>query len=164
MEIENIINNVLPLFGVLIGGLITYVVQSKSIKETQKFEQKKIINEKNQRDEEIKFKAYNKVLLNDGVEPIHIWDMHHGGELDYKNYVKYVRPELYNVYHLLDKEIAKELIKIENIFARQNAWEEADEGDQESLSQSYLNIINTIKQKYKEQHELNQNVGASIHP
>ena len=88
---------------------------------------------------------------------IHTWDMHHGGELDYKNYVKYIRPELYNVYHLLDKEIAEELIKIENIYARQEALEEGEEEDQEHLSNSYQKIIKIIKLKYKEQHELNQN-------
>ena len=73
MALADIWNNVLPLVGVLIGGLITYFVQTKSIKEKQNFEREKIRNENVQRDKEIKFQAYNKVLLNDGVESIHTY-------------------------------------------------------------------------------------------
>lgn len=143
-------NMIMPLIGVLIGGLITYIVQTKSIKETHRFEREKIREEDTKKNKELKFKAYNEVLYNDTVEAINVYDMHSGWELNYKNYAKFVRPVLFNIYHLLDEEIAEELLRIENIYTRVEATGEPEEDDENNLSKSYDKIKILMRGSYGE--------------
>ncbi|WP_422123720.1 hypothetical protein DHX103_02605 [Planococcus sp. X10-3] len=156
MAWSDVMNMALPLVGVLIGGWITYLVQTKAIKENQTFELNKIKQENIQKDNEIKFQTYNKILLRDGTYRILVWDNHNGYKLIRDNYVEYVRPLLFEIYHLLEKEIADEFNNIEDIYDRQLGEEEPQVGDKEALSDSYKNIIERIKRRYREQHVSNQ--------
>lgn len=81
-------------------------------------------------------------------------DLHNGPtDLNQKNYNEHIRPLLFDIFHLLDDEIAKEVNYIEDIFERQFVMEEEDPSDGEDLSNSYLKIINLIKEQFKELRE-----------
>lgn len=151
MTTAEVMNMILPLVGVVIGGLITYFVQTKAIRETHKFEREKIEEENIKKDKELKYQAYNQILLNDAIESINIYDFHHGWELDYNKYAENIRPVLFKVFHLLDGKVADELLKIENTYAKIEALGEPEEGDKENLSESYNKIKEIIRHTYKDE-------------
>ena len=151
MTLSEVMSMILPLIGVVIGGLITYFVQTESIKENHKHELKKIEEENIKKNREMKYQAYNQILLNDAMKSINIWDMHHGWELDYNKYADYVRPILFNVFHLLDEKVADELLKIENIYSKIEAIGEPEDGDENSLGESFNKIKIAIRHSYKDE-------------
>ena len=154
MTTTDLMNMILPLVGVLIGGLITYFVQKKAIKEAHDFEREKIREENLQKDKEIKFQTYNKILYSNGSYIFSEWSLN-GNMLNKQNYLKFIRPVLFEIYHLLDKEILVEFNKIEEIYSRQS--EKGDlETDKKNLHDSYIKIIETIKRKYKEHQKLQE--------
>lgn len=157
MTFKELLILILPLLGVYIGGWISSNGQIKALKETHDFEREKIREANIKKDKERKFQAYNQVLLNDASESINIYDFHNGWELDYNKYANNVRPVLFNVFHLLDKKVAEELLKIENTFTKIEALGEPEEGDKEELSKSYLNIKEMIRHTYKDEFEMKQN-------
>jgi len=149
------ISSVLPLLGVIIGGLITFYIQKNSLGKTHAFEREKIRLDNIAKDEEEKFKAYNRILLNNALHKVWEWDPNKGGEIDYAKYIKYIRPVLFDVFHLLDKKVADELDFIEQVYERQHYEEDEQIDDRKDLSDSYLNIIAIIKQQFKNHRESN---------
>ncbi|CAH0321855.1 hypothetical protein SRABI84_05299 [Peribacillus simplex] len=146
------------LGGVVVGGLITFLIQNHSIRKHQKWEREKIQIDNHDKDQSEKFKKYNKILELDGTYAIHTINLHTGGRLHRKPYVEHIRPILFEIYHLLDEEIANELNNIEEIYERQHVLEEAEPTDKSNLSNSYAKIISAIRQKFKEYREANQNI------
>lgn len=51
---------------------------------------------------------------------------------------------------MLDENIAKQVNRIEEIYERQYAMEEADPGDDERLSKHYVTILQLIKHEFNE--------------
>lgn len=163
--LKEIIIMILPLIGVLLGGVITFYAQQWSLKKTQNFEREKIEQDKQQFNENLKFKAYNTILINSGTYQIHLYDKETNGELDYEKYVKYVRPVLFEVFHLLDPEIRQELINIEYIYEGKpfKKGEEA-ESDKKKLRTHYVKIIQHIIAKYEEYNKKENNPDVVVQP
>lgn len=157
MGIEEVMNMIMPLIGVLIGGLITYFVQTKAIRETHKNERKKIEKENIKKEKELKYQAYNQILLNDAIESVNTFDLHYGWELNYNKYAENVRPILFKVFHLLDGKVADELLKIENTYAKIEAMGEPEDGDKESLGESFNTIKKVIRNSYKDEFDKRKN-------
>ncbi|MGY6211457.1 hypothetical protein ACXEO8_15925 [Cytobacillus firmus] len=147
---ELFINTLPSMLGVVVGGLITFFIQQSSIKKQLEWEREKMELDNFQKDEDRKFETYNKILQADGDHIIHDINYHTGaGKLQTKAYNEYIRPLLFDIYHLLDEDVAEEVENIENVFERQYIMEEEDPTDKEVLSKSYLKIISLIKQEFK---------------
>ncbi|MFK9119087.1 hypothetical protein ACJEBK_19690 [Peribacillus frigoritolerans] len=154
------------LIGVVIGGLITFFIQRSTIKKQQKWDREKLRIDNFYKSEAEKFKTYNKILEIDAtVEIHHHYDSIEGGyRLDLKKYFTYVRPLLFEIFHLLDDEVATEVNKIEYIFEREYMTGEEQPSDKKNLSDSYLKIIKLIKQQFKEYRKSNANLTLSKTP
>lgn len=147
------------LLGVVVGGLITFLIQQVTLRKQQNWDRKKLELDKFYKDEDRKFQAYNKILQMDGTYRIHTIDHHTGdGELDEKNYNEYIRPILFDIFHLLDENIAKQVNRIEEIYERQYAMEEANPDDDEKLSKHYLTILQLIKHEFNELRKLKEKI------
>ncbi|MGG0412965.1 hypothetical protein [Peribacillus simplex] len=153
---DDILKGLPSLIGVVIGGLITFFIQRSTIKKQQQWDREKLRIDNFYKSEAEKFKTYNKILEIDATRLIH----HHydsidgGNKLDKKNYDTYVRPLLFEVFHLLDREVAAEVNKIEDIFEREYV-KGTEPSDKKNLSDSYIKIIKLIKQQFKEYRESN---------
>ncbi|MEH7126518.1 hypothetical protein V7127_25330 [Bacillus sp. JJ1773] len=152
-----IIKDALPLLGVIVGGLITFLVQNNSIRKNQRFEREKLQKDELNKKDEKKFQVFNEILHLNTKLRVQTHDMRYGPELDEKKYVEHIRPLLYEIYHLLSEEIINEVEKIEDVFDRQYALEEEAEDDAELLGQTYRKIIFLIKQEFKAHREAELN-------
>lgn len=143
---EGIIDIVPTLASILIGALLTFFTQNYILQRQRNWERERIEDDIFNRNQDLKFQVYNKVLQLHGHYPIHEISHYSGeGDLYTENYHKYVRPTLFEIYHLLDVEVANEVDTIDNIFEKTVALGEVDEDDERSLSESYIKIINNIK-------------------
>ncbi|MRU07824.1 hypothetical protein EKU36_26545, partial [Bacillus anthracis] len=64
------------------------------------------------------------------------------------------------IYHLLDESITRKIEKIEYIYEKQFAMEEAEEGDIETLTENYQRIIEIIKKDFD---NLRKSTNNSVH-
>ncbi|MRS10844.1 hypothetical protein EKV65_26130, partial [Bacillus anthracis] len=62
--------------------------------------------------------------------------------------------------HLLDESITRKIEKIEYIYEKQFAMEEAEEGDIETLTENYQRIIEIIKKDFD---NLRKSTNNSVH-
>jgi hypothetical protein len=149
----------LPSFvGVVIGGLITFLIQIITIRKQQKWERNKIELDNFYKDETIKFQTFNKIFQLDGKYSILDIDLHYGPELNQENYFEHIRPLLFEIFHLLDDNMAKEVNNIEGIYERQYVTEDEDPNDKESLSQSYSKILQLIRKQFNDFREIRKNI------
>ncbi|KRF52724.1 hypothetical protein ASG98_19655 [Bacillus sp. Soil531] len=146
------------LLGVIVGGLITFFIQQITIRKQQSWEKKKLELDNFYKNEEIKFKTFNKILELNGEHQVLEYDIHQGPELNYNKYIKYIRPLLFEIFHLLNDEIVREVNSIEDIFERQTAVEEAELGDAEDLRHSYSKILKLIKEQFTDLRASNKNL------
>lgn len=139
------------LSGVIVGGFITYYVQKHSIeKQQQQFEREKIKNEEIRKNGEIKIKAYNKILHLSSTYIVSEWEHHTGRTELYSNkFIEHIQPILYEVYHLLDDEIAKEFYYIETSFERMYVMGPEEE-DKWFLGESYSKILAKIRKEFED--------------
>lgn len=150
--VNDIFNNslVASLLGVIVGGFITYYVQKHSIEEQQQFESEKIKNEEIRKNEEIKIKAYNKILHLSSTYIISEREHHTGRtELYGDRFIEHIQPILYEIYHLLDDEIANEFDYIETSFERMYVMG-PEEKDKWLLGESYSKILAKIRKEFED--------------
>jgi len=147
---DELLKAIPSLLGVLIGGLLTFLIQQNSLKKQQEWERNKIIVDNYERETTSKLEIYNKILNLDSTKIIYE-TTHQTGEtrLIVNNYNEFIRPLLFQSYHLLDEEVANEVDTIEEIFERQFVMEEEDPDDKNTLCKSYLNIISVIRKQFK---------------
>lgn len=149
--VSNIFSNslVASLLGVAVGGFIIYFVQRHSIERQQQFEREKIKEEENKRKQEIKIKAYNKILHLSSKYIISEWDQYNGRtELYGDRFIEHIQPILYEIHHLLDDEIAKEFDYIEFSLERMNVIGPENE-DKWFLGASYSRILTNIRKEFE---------------
>ncbi|MFJ7746694.1 hypothetical protein [Peribacillus sp. NPDC097295] len=148
--VSNIFSNSLiaSLLGVTVGGFITYIVQRRSIEKQQQFEREKIQNEEHKKNQEIKIRAYNKILHLSSVHIISEWDHHNGQtELYSDKFIEHIQPILYEIYHLLDNDTAKDFDYIDGIHERMS-YDGAEEEDKWFLGAAYARIISNIRKEF----------------
>lgn len=156
-NMSEIIKMILPLVGVVVGGLITFFIQQSVIRKQQKWDREKIEIDNFKKGETKKLETYNRILEVDAIYIIHIHDHHTGkGTLKIKNFNQYVRPLLFEIFHLLDEEVANSLNNIEEICERQRVMEDDYPDDYEKLSDNYINIISEIKKQFRQYRESNK--------
>ena len=151
--VSNIFSNslVASLLGVTIGGFITYNVQKHSIERQQQFEREKIKDEENKRNQDIKIKAYSKILQLSSTHIISELEPHTGQtELYGEKYYEHIQPILYEIYHLLDDEIAKEFDYIETTFEKiYIIGPDDDDNEKWWLGESYSRILTSIRKEFE---------------
>ncbi|GAA3721457.1 hypothetical protein GCM10022378_09400 [Salinicoccus jeotgali] len=141
---------VASLLGVVVGGFITYKVQKQSMEKQQQFERKKMKYEENKKNQETKIKAYSKILHLNSTHMVSEWDHHTSRtELYGDKYMKYIQPILYEIYHLLDDDIAKEIDYIEISFERIYILG-SENDDKWSLGHSYSKILTEIRKEFED--------------
>ncbi|MGX9931939.1 hypothetical protein ACW0KB_11940 [Virgibacillus salarius] len=134
----DLVKATLPLFGVIIGGLITYRTQTKL----------QVRNEvKKERAE--KLKAYNEILRLEANTPL-VHPLHHDLEkdLEWKIYKNNARNVLYENLNLFDEKIIENVFEIDGI-AEKIEVAGADFGDKQLLYDKYSEIIKFIYADYK---------------
>lgn len=141
---------VASLLGVIVGGFITYKVQKHSIDKQQQFEREKIKDEENKKNQKIKIKAYNKILHLSSIHIVSEWN-HHTGETELYSakFTEHIQPILYEIYHLLDAEIAKEFDFIDRKHEEMTVMGPED-GDEWLLGAAYAIIIAKIRKEFEE--------------
>lgn len=138
------------LLGVIVGGLITFFIQQSTVRKQQKWDKEKIKIDIFYQEQTIKFKTFNKILQSNGLYEILEHGMHYGPILNQRNYTEYIRPLLFDVFHLLDEELVANINNIEDIYERQFVMEEESTGDRETLINSYIKILELINTQFKE--------------
>ncbi|OEH54000.1 hypothetical protein AQ616_09435 [Oceanobacillus sp. E9] len=134
------LNAVLPLIGVVVGGIITYLTQTKHHKDNEL---------KKERSD--KLRAYNEILRLEAYSPL-IYPTHHyeQKEFAWKLYEKNSRNILFKNLHLFDEEIIKRVLKIDGIFQKIEAVGiDEDELDSVILFDNYNEIIKYIIKDYE---------------
>ncbi|MBE7123996.1 hypothetical protein [Bacillus cereus] len=147
----------LPLLGVVVGGGITFGIQYFVTNRQREWDEKKIKMDNYNKMKTQKFTVFSQILYLDSKHNIAEWSMQFGYEFHEIKYNKYIRPVLYEIYHLLDETIVNEIEKIEKILGRQRAHEEAEEFDNENLITSYKKILELIKEDFKDWREFTKN-------
>ncbi|AIF68139.1 hypothetical protein GZ22_16875 [Terribacillus saccharophilus] len=146
---EELLKALPSLLGVLIGGLITFFVQNTTVRKQQKWEARKIEIDIYYKEQTLKFQTFNKILQLNRFCNVLEYDIHYGPELNEKNYRKHIRPLLFDIFHLLENSLAKDINNIEEIYERQHAVGEEYSEDKKALSESYQNIIKSINGQFK---------------
>lgn len=154
---------ILPMIGVIIGALIagisSFVVQSISFKQQQKWEQEKLDRQFAQEQEKIdkqfareqmlkKIDAYNKILSENNNTQVVEWD-YYTGETTFKSerFEQLIRPLLYNSFHLLEQDVANAVVNIDNLLMKWEVLGEGDEEDIKALNEHYQKIISSIERQ-----------------
>ncbi|MEY9978742.1 hypothetical protein [Lysinibacillus sp. RC79] len=150
--ISNIFSNslVASLSGVVVGGFITYYVQKHTVEKQQQFEREKMEKEEMKKNENTKIKAYSNILYLSSTHNVSEWE-HHTGETELYSdkFIEHIQPILYEVYHLLNDEIAKEFDFIEGKHAEMRTM--GPEDDEEwFLGAAYERMVNEIKKELEE--------------
>ncbi|MCA1012824.1 hypothetical protein [Halobacillus halophilus] len=133
-----ILQALLPLIGVIIGGFVSYLAQTAN--------QKRIEKNKDRRQKTI---AYNEILKREGENsplepPIHSGE---NKEFDWKNYVEGNRRILYDNLHLFDFNIADKVLHIDYLGEKAEALGPEQE-DIDWVYNLYFEIIDWIKKDY----------------
>lgn len=127
------------LIGVMIGGFISYIAQTKH---QQKIEERK--------DKRHKLIAYNNFLLLDGEKTPLVIPMHQGepGGFKWNVYIEGTRKTLYENLHLFDKKIIEDVLQIDYIGERAEVMGPEPE-DTDEIYDLYTEIRKTIEEDYK---------------
>lgn len=136
------------LLGVVVGGLITFFIQQATIRKQQEWDRKKMELDTHNKNEARKFEVFSQILHAHAKHFVLDYRMDGPPELKENIYFEYIRPLLYEIYHLLDDPIVREIEKIEYIHEKQSAMEDEDEGDREALTKNYQEIIEVIKREF----------------
>ncbi len=135
-----LIQSVLPLLGVIIGGYISYKAQ---LNHQEKIEKRK--------DKRQKLIAYNNFLNSDGINPPLEIPMHQGMDKGFhsKIYREGTRKILYDNLHLFPKPIPEKVLKIDY-------YEEKAEvmGPEQQDTDNIYKLYTEIKIKIKEDYNL----------
>ncbi len=103
-DVSGILQSLFGLIGVVIGGFISYVVQT--------MHQDRIKKTNDKREKHI---AYNKFLLLEGRKTPLKHKIHQGDKVDFewKTYVEGTRDVLYENLHLFNKKIVQNVLEID---------------------------------------------------
>ncbi|MGM7701836.1 hypothetical protein ACSVDE_08890 [Pseudalkalibacillus sp. Hm43] len=133
-----ILQALLPLIGVIVGGLVSYLAQTAHQKRTEKH-----------KDRRQKTIAYNEILKIEGENsPLEIPS--YSGEnkgFDWKKYVEGNRRILYDNLHLFDFSIADKVLDIDHIGEKAEVLGPEQE-DIDMVYDLYCEIIDWIKKDY----------------
>lgn len=135
----DLVPSIFGLVGVVIGGVISYKVQTKHQQDIEKR------NDKRQ-----KYIAYNQFLLNDGESsPLTIYP-HPGaeGDFEWEIYRQGPRRILYDNLHLFDKDIVENVLMIDLAGERAEVMG-VEPGDIGEICYRYTQIRKMIIQGYK---------------
>ncbi|RLQ91953.1 hypothetical protein [Planomicrobium sp. Y74] len=170
----DIFNMVLPIVTLVLGSWSAYLIQVKNFERTRDWDQKKLASQFEQEREKLekqfnfesqnqesqfikeqllkKVELYNKILKAIGENKVVEFSRYQGEEPDFDEqvYKEKVRPILYESFHLLKKEIAEDVIKIDDMSDRWEFYEEADRGDSELIADYYMNIKKAVKEELEE--------------
>ncbi|PED17648.1 hypothetical protein [Bacillus toyonensis] len=145
---DELIKALPSLLGVVVGGLITFFIQQATIQKQQEWDRKKMELDTHNKNEARKFEVFSQILHAHAKHIVLEYSMHGPPQLNEVKYSKYIRPLLYEIYHLLDYEIVGKIEKIEYIHEKQFAMEVDEDGDMEVVTENYEEIIKIIKQDF----------------
>ncbi|MBY0196405.1 hypothetical protein H7U05_03685 [Priestia megaterium] len=137
------------LLGVIVGGLITFWIQQITIRKQQSWEKEKLNLDNFYKGEATKFKTFNKILQLHAENTVLEIDVHDKPVLNQTNYIEHIRPLLFEVYHLLNEDMAKEIDFIEDVLEQQSLTGHRDEVESKDTTDSYLKVLNLIRQEFK---------------
>ncbi|MEK4201158.1 hypothetical protein [Cytobacillus sp. FSL K6-0265] len=152
--ILSILNIILPvvtgLGGAFIGGYFTRKGQMDLLdKEILREEMKE-----KRRDAIDRMRAYNHVMNIDGEKLLVEYIGGSQVEFDIKTYQNEIRPIIYENFHLINRDIAELILKIDNRYQECAFNEEISWEDHKLLADDYFKIIRLIKvhtEEYRKQ-------------
>lgn len=141
---------ILPLLGVIVGGFITYLTQTRVFnKQVKRDERKEIEAKKIER-----LLVYNEVLKLEGEI---LMQSYIGGglaEFNIEAYREKFRPLFYSKYHIINQDIAQEVRNMDRIIMAADFNEELDQEQNDSLLTIFHKII-SLTEKYLELYRIN---------
>lgn len=169
-----ILNMVLPVITLVLGSFLAYLFQKKNLERSKEWDKEKsaeqFIQEQKKMDKQFNFELekierhfakeqllnkmeiYNRILRAIEENEVVVWPSHQGEELEFEVlvYTEKIKPLLYESFHLLNIEIAKKVIIMDNMIGKWNYNEEADEGDAEIMAKSIEKIKRVIMDELEE--------------
>lgn len=140
-----VINSSLPLLGVVIGSIATYMTQNNMFKK-----QLLIDTEQEKSEENIeRLKIYSEILRLEGK---HIMYEYNGRSADFnlKAYTNEFRSVFFSKFYLLHQELADTIRAMDNIIAEANFNEKLEPRQNDMLLNYFNQIINSIEKYLKE--------------
>lgn len=154
-------DKVLPLITLIVGSLLTFLIQNFILHRQRSWDAKKLAlqfdQEQSKMDKQFNYElekqerqfareqllkkmdVYNKILRAIEESQVVEWPRHHLEEphFNHRVYEEKIKPLLYESFHLLNKQVAEAVIRIDDMLGKWNYFEEADEGDPEQISEDY---------------------------
>lgn len=160
---------IIPIMTLLLGSLLTFGIQFQLFKNQMKWDKTKLESQflmEEQKSEKFfqheiqkielqfsqeqlnnKMSYYNRVLQAIKSTPVSEQDQFGEFTFHYDNYLRIIKPILYENLHLLPSETVKNIDDIDHVIARQTHYEEEDEDDAETCYYYYENIIKPINEE-----------------
>lgn len=114
------LTGILPLIGVIVGGFITYLTQTKTLnkqlkRDIEKEKETKILE---------RFLVYNEILNLDGEIQMQYYMGGGSTKFNLADYRDKIRPLFYSKFHLLNQDIAQAIRKMDMIIKEADFNEE----------------------------------------
>lgn len=169
-----IVNLLLPIITLILGSWLTYTLQGKNFEKTRKWDQEKLESQFKQERERLqeqfnydsekqkktffreqlirKMESYNVILKTMGENKVVEYPRYHEEEPEFNNeiYTEKVRPVLYESFHLLNEDVAGDIIKIDKVFEEWDYNEEVGEGQSDLVTHYYENIKKVIQEELED--------------
>ncbi|SMB95298.1 hypothetical protein SAMN00017405_0371 [Desulfonispora thiosulfatigenes DSM 11270] len=144
-----VIYSSLPLLGVAIGGIATYMTQNNVLKKQLN---RDIEREKSAENIE-RLKIYSEILRLEGE---HIMCEYTGPHVEFnlKSYTREFRSIFFLKFYLLHQDLADTVREMDNIIAEANFNEELEPRQNDMLLNNFNKIINIIEKYLKEYREI----------
>lgn len=158
-EFLKIVNSLIPVLSAVGGALLAGYFSTKNNRELIMIEEEREKRSVEREDTIKRFEVYNNALRVDGEN--HIITPIGGPHIEFNTdlYVKTVRRILYDKYHLLHSEVAKEVANIDIIIQRCNYYEEITESDHALLCRHYYKLLENIKKQiYQNRNDVDKKV------
>jgi len=149
LDWAQVINFILPLIGVVVGGMITYLTQISYLNKQFKTEKLKDLEGKNT----TRLLVYNEILKLDGENLMRLTDEYGYAEFNGKIFIEKFRPHFYSNFHLIHQEIANKLIEMDSILIAERIYEGEVIEESANLLPLYDDILDLIYSKQKESRE-----------
>lgn len=169
-----IVNLLLPIVTLILGSSLAHILQGKNFEKNKKWDQEKLESQFKQERERLeeqfkydsekqrksffreqlikKMESYNVILKTMGENTVVEYPRHHGEEAEFNEgiYTEKVRPVLYESFHLLNEDVADDVIRIDKMLEEWDYNQEAGEGQNDLVTHCYENIKKVIQEELEE--------------
>jgi len=138
-----VVDKLLPMAGVIVGGLLTYITQSaiykRNIQQEKYKYQREILIEK--------LEMYNEILKIEGYYVLEKMNGRFGLDFEFDIYKDNVRPVIFSKYHLLNKEMSNKIKEIDKCLASLIQFDDISKYDNDRALNEFYEFIRLIEKE-----------------